>query len=124
MKKVIICNETTDYSDYYFGVISLETGKPIEWIHLNCCGESFETSYFIEELKRNNLYSEYMEKPSDIINGKRPADIEDWNWFGSIVSKVVLEGIKANRDYEILYTYGMEYGDGYNNIINLDNEEK
>lgn len=118
MKKVIICNETTDYSDYRFGVISLETGKPIEIIDLDCCGNSFETSYFIEELKRNNLYSEYMEKPSEVVGGERPVDIKDWGWFGGIVSKVVLEGIKANRDYEILYTYDMEYEDGYYHIIN------
>lgn len=116
--KVIVCNETTDYSDYRFGVISLETGKPIEVIDLDCSGNSFETSYFIEELKRNNLYSDYVEKPCKTIGGKCPAEIGDYNWFGGIVSEVVLEGIKANRNYEILHTYGMTFEDGYYNIIN------
>ena len=123
MKKVIVCNDTTDYSDYRFVVISLETGKPIELIDLDCTENSCETSYFIGELKRNNIYSEYMEKPSDVIGGKRPMDIEDYNWFGGIVSKVVLEGIRANRDYEILYTYGMEIGDGYSYMFNNQDEE-
>ena len=112
--KVIVCNNSSEYYGYCFGVISLETGKPIEWIDLY----SGQCTYdFIEDLKKKNLYSDYMEGPCTLLGGGRPIDIEDGCLFGAVISKAVLEGIKANRNYEVLHTYGMELNDGYNGFI-------
>ena len=116
--KVIVYNRTTEYSDYCFGVINLKTGKPIEIIDLACSGSSFTTSEFVEELKRKNVYSNFIESLYDVFKGKHVIDIEDWEWDGRVVAKVVIEGIRANRDYDVIYTYGMEYADGWYDIIN------
>lgn len=122
-KNVIVINETTDYSDYRYGVIDCETGKPIELINLNFSGNGDETEYVLNEIRENNLYSDFCEQPCESINGKKPVDIEDYNWFGGIVSEIVLAGLKANRDYNILHTYGMQINDGYWDYLEEHSED-
>ena len=112
-KNVIVINMTDEYSDYSYGVIDCATGQPIEFISINCSGSSIETEYLFDEIKRLNLYSHFCEQPCDTILGKRPIDIEDNNWFGGIISEIVLAGIKANRNYNVLQTYGMILDDGW-----------
>lgn len=120
MKNVIVVNETTDYSDYCYGVIDCETGKPIEYIDLFCSGSSIETEYLFDRIKENNLYSDFCEQPQDVVCGKRPIDIEDYNWFGGVISQIVLAGLKANREYNILHTYGMTLKDGFGEFLEVE----
>ena len=122
MKDVIIINMTDDYSDYNYGVIDCKTGKPLEFISLNCSGNSIETEYLFKEVKRLNLYSDFCEHPCDMIGGKRPIDIDDYNWFGGIISEIVLAGIKANRNYNVLNTFGMTIDDGWSDFFNIQED--
>jgi len=117
-KNVIVINLTNDYSDYQFGVIDCNTGKPIEFIDLCCCGDSIETEYLFDRIKELNLYSDFCEHPCNDANGKRPIEIEDYNWWGGIISTIVLAGLKANRGYNILNSYGMRINDGWSEFFN------
>lgn len=124
MKNVIVINMTNDYSDYRFGVIDCATGKPTEMISLYCSGSGIETEYLFKEIRRVGLYSDFCEQPCNTIGGKRPVDIKNFNWFGGIISEIVLAGIKANRNYNILHTYGMTINDGWVEFYNSVGYEK
>lgn len=112
-KNVIVINMTDEYSGYEYGVIDCATGQPVEFISLDCYGNDIETKILFHKIKSLNLYSDFCEHPCKTICGKRPIDIEDGNWFGGIISEIVLAGIKANRNYNVLHSYGMTLNDGW-----------
>lgn len=125
MKKVIVFNLTDDYSDYSYGIVDCATGKPLEGIWFYCSGSSIETEELFNQVKELNLYSDFCEQPCDLIQGKRPIDIADYDWFGGIIAAIVLAGIKANRpDYEVVYTYGMSEGDGWKPVLIGANDDQ
>ena len=57
-----------------------------------------------------------------MIGGKRPIDIDDYNWFGGIISEIVLAGIKSNRNYNVLNTFGMTIDDGWSDFFNIQED--
>ena len=98
---------------------------PLEYISLSCCGQDIEAQYLIDRLKENNVYSaDFCENPQDVCCGKRPIDIKCGNWFGAVVAEMVLAGLKENRDYNILHTYGMKWEDGFYAFFKENDEDE